>query len=339
MLIGLGMSSIAFAEQVPASGLWQGISPSWKISGAIGSHPVSRPEKDSSPAADGVAWMLRADEVNREGRSLARTDESLKSMAVARVAREVGALERSLAPLRSAENKVAGYQAHVETLKALLDSINVRDPVQRLSLRQASLTGVYLQSLAGQISAESWQKMPVGRPQLVMRPDGGVTDSAALNLRLKWGEFQTAWHGQSALTRPDWITPDRQWAWDLLTDSAKWAAPPEGAYVWVVRDVFRLRIDATFVDSQDQFLGAAFIEVPVVYGEDKAEPSSVWAEFVREDWRQGARLPVGGKDEDFLDRLSGFAGTAKTDGFTSALLGPVSERPFFAVWFQFQKPG
>jgi len=278
-----------------------------------------------------MAWLLRADDVSNDGHVLSRSKNAVAALAKDLREGELAALKHCLNPLREDADRIGRFQTHLGNLKTLVDTINVRDPQQRLRLRQESLTGLYLQLLASRISDEQWQAFPVGRPQLILRPDGGPVDSRGLKLDAEVAKFQQAWHEQASLTRPDWMTPDREWAWALLTDSAKWVAPPAGAYVWVVRDVFSLRVDATFVDADDQFIGAAFVELPLTHRSEIGDAKD-W-EWLVPDREAGVSVDlVGGKDTDFVERWSHFAARAREGGSVSALLALATDQAYVAVW-------
>ena len=316
---------------LPASDLWKEARTGGNVHGAAASLPVSRSDADVIPTVEGMTWLLRTDDIEADGRSLARSGNGVKELLRERSAVELDALKRCLTPLRESADRISAFQTHLQNLRTMMDTIDVRDPQQRLRLRQESLTGLYLQSLAGQIPNQKWQSFPLGRPQLILRPDSGLVDWRGGELNDGRDAFQRAWHGQSSLTRPDWMTPDREWAWSLLTDSAQWAAAPEGAYVWVVRDVFSIRLDATFVDAQDQFLGAAFISLPLTYDAPAGDPDE-WKWLVPDGSEGSMPTLIGGPDVDFAERWQKFSARAEKSGFLSAWLPSDEERPYFAVW-------
>lgn len=316
---------------VSAAEWWSESKPGRAIHGRAASLPVFRSDSNIAPSAEALGWLLRTDEVTPNGQDLSRSKTVVANMAMDLRAAELSALKECLTPLRQDADRIGRFQTHLGNLRTLVDTINVRDPQQRLRLRRESLTGLYLQLIASRITDEQWQAFPAGRPQLILRPDGGPVDGAGLRLDAEVAKFQQAWHEQSSLTRPDWMTPDREWAWALLTDSAKWVAPPSGAYVWVVRDVFSLRVDATFVDADDQFLGAAFIEIPLTHHADAGDGKD-W-EWLVPETEAGVTIDlVGGKDADFVERWHQFSARARDRGLVSGLLALATDQAYVAVW-------
>lgn len=293
---------------------------SGRVASDLQTLPVYQSHQVGQLSLDQIAWLSHATAADRVVARLPNDRQAVASEAS-------DALSAALAPIQAQAGQASLGGQHLAALRDRINTLNPRDQQDRLWLRSSSLTGQYLQLQLADVPRDGILRALRGVPQSL------ATDARRESARFK--EFSRAWHQQNAMTTPDWVTPEREWAWRLLTDSSAWTSPPASAATWFVLDNLSLRVDATFLDENNRFLGAAFAQFDLRYPSPKSSKAEAeWRELIPD--RPGVGPPISdlmtSGELDLRRRVADFAARAEADGFGATAVGIAPGKHVAILW-------